>query len=202
MLLLVTLPSFSTTILSFTADTANSSNAAFGSSVQSLVNDAFAYNPLDPTSTSPEVNTVAELYHAQQGDLSDVILTYDTSHTFSGTDNAITVDMWSRGGESNQDDDFDIAFYNSSGALLSELTGLGIDGAHSRFVFTGFATNDVVSQMVITGRSSWTDNDGNPGSSNDWQAAELKAYVSTVPEPSSALLMVAGCSALVIRRRR
>lgn len=201
------------TVIGLTADAPNSSVAAYGSTLANLTNDAFAYDPLDPTSTSPNVtgNATAALgFHAADTNGTDTTLSFTLSHTTTLADPTVVVDLWGRSNYTQasdvgqRDEDIDVILYTANyGTVAGTVSGLSIDqgdGSANPYVRATFDTLAV--GTTITGLQIVAHDTVNPAA-NYFTLYEVEAAaIAAVPEPSSTALLGLGGLALILRRRK
>jgi len=143
--------------IAITADAANSSTAYYGTSIANLLTDGFVYNEFDPTSTSPNL-TYQQGFHGNQGDGSDVILSFtlDSAFTAVAGDTTIVLDAWGRDGYGTRDNDFDVVLYNGDySTVIASTTGAEVDDAtdHGRATIT-LSAGDTIDRFQIVGHNS------------------------------------------------
>ncbi|BDS06976.1 hypothetical protein NT6N_20160 [Oceaniferula spumae] len=196
------------TIIAVSATSSNDANngTSFGAGgITALTNDPFAYNPLDPTSTSPDRATptggIATVFHGNHTNGQDITIEFTLASTYSVTalEPTIVVDLWGRNhSASDLDRDNDITV-----ELFNGLTSLGIFPSfalpsaapqYGRATFN-LAPGTEITRFVITGG----DTDGQ-GAGNYFTLAEVE--MAAVPEPSSTALLGLGGLALILRRRK
>ena len=196
------------TVLGLTADTVNSSAAAFGGTVAGVVSDTFLYDPATPTTPSPNRVFAAGVgYHADLGEGVDALLSYTLSggaHTTTAGEATVVVDLYGRSNEAccnGRDDNIDVQLFNGDYVTaVATVSGLSIDNAgtgHVRATFGGLAVGTQFDRIRIVGH----DSDGGAFPANNYFTL-MEARLATVPEPSSTALLGLGGLALIMRRRK
>ena len=104
-------------VIGMNADTNNSSTAYHGSAVGNLLTDPFAYDPRDPTATTPALSySGAAAYHGGEPDGSNVVVSFTLNSPFTLTSPGmeVVVDVWGRDNNKERDNDFDVMLCNGS----------------------------------------------------------------------------------------
>ena len=124
------------TEVALTADIANSSTPSFGSSVNSPLNDPFAYDCESPTAALPvQIYSPGSMgFHGNEVDGADVFVSYTFPATTLADNESFNIDLYGRDGTDccpERDDDFDIEVYSGGvgGTLLTTIEGLMIPNA-------------------------------------------------------------------------
>lgn len=113
--------------------------------VEYTLTDPFAYNPNDPTSTSPsQILDTLCCYHstaAPSGGITNIFYQIDAPTNFTDFNaDRFVVDLWGMNAYQERDNDFDVVLRSGGfdGLIVSSMTGLAIpDGpvAHRRVTF-------------------------------------------------------------------
>lgn len=121
--------------LIFAADVGNSSTPAFGSTLEGVFNDPFAYDPSNPYDPAPVQILAGDNSIAYHGDIgTSHTLSYTNSEgafTTAGVQTNIIVDLWGRSDTiQNRDDNITVTLYNGDySTVVGTPVSLGIPGA-------------------------------------------------------------------------
>jgi len=176
------------TILSLTGDVTNTTASLGSSSVVNTLNDTFAYDPLDPTSATPNLifsNGVA--FHAAGA---PVTVAYDLNHTIVAGEINFVFDVWGRDGVTNafsRDDAFTVSIFDGTTLLDTQNGSIGNVTFHDRIDFGNLAPGTVIDGIEIN--------------STVGNVAFQEVRAAVIPEPSAALLGCLGLLGLLRRRR-
>ena len=193
------------TIITLAGDQANSSAPAFNSTLAVTLTDGFLYDPLSPTSPSPNTNLGNNAnrrgFHGLEPASADVTLNYTLNHTVTALEPVIVLDFWGRNANQARDDDFDIELLDSSGGSLGLVTGLAapdVPTAYVRGTFPSLAAGTQIAGLRIVGHDS--ENAGAANDDNNFTVLEVR--LAAIPEPSTGLLCGLAGLALIMRRRK
>lgn len=176
-----------------TADIANSSNAAHGSSVNGVLNDTFAYDPLNPSATSPQIVwSPTDFYHAYETDGSPAVLSFTLASPLTITVGLkeIQLDLWGRNIVQQRDDDIDILLCDGSYTnVVGQINGISIPDtadAHITVSLQSLPFGTSFDRIQIVGNNT----SGN--STNTFTLAELrlatKSNYSTLNDENKVIL--------------
>ena len=176
--------------LSITADAANSTSAKISvTSVDYLLNDPFAYDPVDPTSTDPLRNWDPDggvCFHATETEGVDVILSFvlDAPFTNRFAFSEVVVDIWGRYDCcQDRDDDVDVILYNGDySTVVATIEGSAVPDSSPQHLGVIFDTLDVgvvFDRFQIIGHDSLPDNGSNNFTLFEVRLGVITPYVWT-----------------------
>ena len=166
--------------------------SGFNGTTIGTVNDAFAYNPNNPTTVLPDqVFNGADGFHNNNTD-TDATLVFDlTAATPVGPAATIFLDLYGRSSIPARDNDIDVAFLDASDGVLGELTGLAIPDTapyHLRVSSAAVNTTGTVAKIRVTGH----DSDGALTMSNSFTLMEVRAALALPGTPALQVVEIDG----------
>lgn len=175
------------------AGSSNALSAAY--LIGNTLADTFAYNPNNPTATSPARGDGSSIpgFHGDSTTNHFLQYTFAPIATGSGQTTQFVVDLWGRSTIVNRDDNYTITLYNGDFSTIVGSTSAltSIPTANPQYQRTVFNLDPGMTfdrfEIHATNTQYFT-------------IAETRAAFETVPEPSAAFL--AGVGALMLWRRR
>ena len=158
----ITTETSAATLISLTADAANSSSSGFSGSVAGTLSDGFSYDPLSPTAALPDqaYSSNGDGFHASLGEGVQAILSYTLTsgiHTTTVTDPTIVVDLFGRDSFGDRDDDVDVILFNGDYVTqVATVTGVSISDTspyYARATFSGLAVGTSFDRIRIIGNA-------------------------------------------------
>lgn len=178
--------------------TAAGSSTALNASflIGKTLDDGFAYNPNNPTSTTPALGDGNGVpgFHGDASATHFIQYTFNPITTTSGQSTQFVVDLWGRTTNKDRDNNFTITLYNGNFATVigSPSGTLSIPDAGSTYLRTTFNLSAGTTFDRFEIRATNTP---------FFTISETRAAFETIPEPSIALLGGIGALALLRRRR-
>lgn len=190
-------------VVNLDVDAGNSTAPAFGSTLEGVINDPFAYNPQNPTAPAPhQAFAGGDLSVGYHGDATTShTLSYTTTggaFTTSGSESSIVVDLWGRSETDGvtdsaqyRDDHITVTLYNGDySTVVGAAVSLGIPDTVEAYARATFDVGAGVTfdRMQIT--------------STDSYFTLLETRVAAIPEPATMGLLASMSGAILFIRRR